>query len=178
MEYVYLKYKDNVLTPFLSKEKMPYKNNYYNISTDFRGRIIKTLDERFIKDINTWKSHLIPYKWKSQEDLENVKNQVFNFENCAHDFLTDFGIDITECVGLYTCQFDSSRDNEGNITHPVYKVYYKDPEETKNSKIQSDILEIIDSELSLEISEDFPNGIICNRFSCASKIAEYIKNLK
>lgn len=179
MEYFYLRYKDKVLTPFFSKEKMPDENYYCSISTDGRGRVIKTPNkDGFNKDINIWKSHLIPYKWKSQEDLENVKNQVFDFENCAHDFLTDFGIDITECVGVCACQFDSSKDKEGNITHPVYKVYYKDPEETKNSKIQSDILWIMDSELSLEISEDFPKGIICNRFSCASKIAEYLKNLK
>ena len=175
MEYFYLRYKDNVLAPFLSKEKIPARNCFF---FDIHKNIKYFDNESFDLSISNWKSHLIPYKWKSKEDLENVKNQVFDFENCAQDFLTDFGIDITECVGVYVCQFDSSRDNEGNITRPVYKVYYKDPEEIKNSKIQSDILEIIDSELSLEISEDFPNGIICNRFSCASKIAEYIKNLK
>ena len=178
MKCVYLKYKDNVLTPFLSKEKMPDRNDYYTLRTDFIGRFIKTSDiESFTKDINLWKSHLIPYKWKSQEDLENVKNQVFDFENCAHDFLTDLGIDITKCIGIYVCQLDSSRDNEGNITHPVYKVYYKDPKETKISKIQSDILEIMDSELAAGTKEDGTEGIICNRFACASKIAEYIKNL-
>ena len=151
---------------------MPDKEDYYHISTDFRGRYIRVFNEiPFLETIDIWTSHLIPYKWKSKEDLENVKNHV-------SDSIDSLAIDITEYVGVYACQFDSSRDNEGNITHPVYKVYYKDPEETKNSKIQSDILEIIDSELSLEISEDFPNGIICNRFSCVSKIAEYIKNLK
>jgi len=179
MEYFYLRYKDNVFAPFLSKEKMPNRNDYYSLNTDFRGRLIKKSDiESFTKDINLWKSHLIPYKWKSQEDLENVKNQVFDFENCALDFLKDYGIDITEYVGVYACQFDSKRDKEVIITHPVYKVYYKDPEETKNSKIQSDILEIMDSELAAGTKEDGTEGIICNRFACASKIAEYIKNLK
>ena len=79
MEYFYLRYKDNVLTPFLSKEKMPDRNDYYTLRTDFIGRFIKTSDiESFTKDINLWKSHLIPYKWKSQEDLENVKNQLYS----------------------------------------------------------------------------------------------------
>lgn len=50
-------------------------------------------------------------------------------------------------------------------------------QEEEHIKLEQDILEIMDSELSIEVSEDFPNGIICNRFSCASKIAEYIKIL-
>lgn len=43
--------------------------------------------------------------------------------------------------------------------------------ENREIEQQKDILNIIDCELALEISEDFPNGIICNRFSCASKIS-------
>lgn len=38
-------------------------------------------------------------------------------------------------------------------------------------KQQKEILNIIDSELSIEVSGDFPKGVICNRFAAASKIS-------
>lgn len=134
----------------------------YKAKTSIKG--LDDLNEKWYKIYyNEWEEKLVEIEI-SDSELEKVKNKVYDFENCAFDAPP---INVTDLI-----------DSTYNKEHGIDIYFFKCPEETKNSKIQSDILEIMDSELSLEISEDFPNGIICNRFSCASKIAEYIKNLK
>lgn len=49
--------------------------------------------------------------------------------------------------------------------------------EKEHIKIEKHILEIMDSELSAGTKKEGLEGVICNRFACASKIATYIQKL-
>jgi|688.fasta_scaffold01065_64 hypothetical protein len=132
-----------------SKEEIPNKSSY------------ATFSNFYYEDMMYWERHLVEVDI-NEDELEVVKNKVYNFDNCAHDAPP---IDITDIVEkkeireLYNKYQNQSPGTIGFVADYIFKDYlfYK---HTVSKETLDELFEAHDPEDFIDedyVDEDFEN---------------------